>query len=407
MKTGPAWRAERRVLLRAGAAAGGGMLGAGLAGCGRRPFWALPPVTVDLPGREIGHALRARWQRGAPGYSDWRAATSRTVDVAIVGGGVAGLGCAWRLHRAGHRDHLVLSGPEPLGNAAARAFAGLGCPTGSHYLPLPSLESTHVRELLAELGILRGPPGAPAPEYDERALVHAPSHRLLVAGRWEAGSIPPAGDDATRLQIARFLGLVEQLAGERGADGRRAFVVPVSERSRNAPSAALDRIDAASWLRAQGFDAAPLLAWLEYCTRDEFGATPDEVSAWALVHYFASRVGRARNAEPGAVFTWPDGLAPLARHLGAAADAAGRILPVSIERIEHAGAGMRLFGWLHDGSPAGGPGTPIVLNARRVVLAAPLSIAARMVPELSRDAGPARRAPWTVANVVFRRPPDE
>jgi phytoene dehydrogenase-like protein len=410
MKTGRAWRAERRALLRVGAAAAGGTLAASLAACARRPFWAPPPVAVDLPGREIGHALRERWRRGAPSYSDWRAAESRSVDVAIVGGGVAGLGCAWRLQRAGHRDHLVLTGPEPLGNAAARRFAGLGCPTGSHYLPLPSLESTHVRELLAEMGVLRGAPGVAAPDYDERALVHAPSHRLLAAGRWEAGSIPPPGDEASRAQIERFLERIETLSGEHGADGRRAFVVPVAERSRNAPSAALDRLDAARWLRDEGFDAAPLRAWLEYCTRDEFGATPDEVSAWALVHYFAGRVGRARNAEPGAVFTWPDGLAPLARHLGADAQAAGRILPASIERIEHVGSGLRLFGWRHatgpDGEP-GWPGRPIVLDARRVVLAAPLAIAARIVPELAGDAAPARRAPWTVANVVFRRPPDE
>jgi hypothetical protein len=415
MKTGHAWRAERRALLRAGAAAGGGLAVAALAGCGRRPFWALPPVAIELPGRDIGHALRERWRRDGPTYSDWRAAQVRSVDVAIVGGGVAGLGCAWRLHRAGHRDHLVLTGPEPFGHAAARTFAGMGCPTGSHYLPLPSLESTHVRELLAEMGVLRGPPGAVAPEYDERALVHAPSHRLLVAGRWEAGSIPPAGPradgaDGADEQTARFLALVERLSGERGTDGRRTFVVPVSERSRDAPSLALDRLDAARWLHEQGFTAAPLRAWLEYCTRDEFGATPDEVSAWALVHYFAARVGRARNAEPGAVFTWPDGLAPLTRHLAAHAVAADRILPVTIERIEQTGTRMRLFGWHParglDGEPTG-LGEPIVLTARRVVLAAPLAISARIVPELAHGAGPVRRAPWTVANVVFRRPPDE
>lgn len=405
MTTGRASRAERRALLRAGIA---GVGATALAGCARRPFWQPPPVTVDAPGRAIGHALRERWAAGGPSRSDWRGAGAIDTDVAIVGSGAAGLGCAWRLAGAGHRDHLVLAGPEPFGNAASRTLAGTGCPSGSHYLPLPSLESTHVRALLAEMGVLRGPPGAAEPDYDERALVHAPSHRVLAAGRWEAGPVPMHAQDAAgRAQTERFLARVEALAHSHGADGRPAFVVPVERSATDGPAAALDRSTADRWLADEGFDAPVLRTWLDYCTRDEFGATPDEVSAWALVHYFASRRGRARNAEPGAVLTWPDGLAPLAAHLAASALAADRVRAASVVRIEREGRGARLYAWSHDGA---GLGAPLVVRANHVVVAAPLAIARRMVAGLGDDALPAgvsRRAPWTVANVVMRRAPDE
>ena len=75
---------------------------------------------------------RARLRRGDPGS------------------GVAGLSCAWKLAREGHADFVVVAGPEYAGNAAGGALDGLDYPTGAHYLPLPSRESTHVREMLAD-----------------------------------------------------------------------------------------------------------------------------------------------------------------------------------------------------------------------------------------------------------------
>jgi phytoene dehydrogenase-like protein len=412
MTTGRGSRAEpdgaRRAVLRAGL--GAAALAPALQGCHRRPFFSTPPVSLHLPGRDAGHVLRERWRAGGPAPSDWKTGAAAKVGVAIVGSGAAGLGCAWRLARAGHRDHVVLAGPEWLGNAASTSLAGTGCPTGAHYLPLPSTESRHVRELLADAGVLLDGVADDAPTYDERVLVHAPSHRVLAGGRWEPGSLPALARDAeARTQGDRFLALVERLSHERGADGRRAFVVPASESSTAASSRELDRLDAAAWLDREGFVAPTLRAWLAYCTRDEFGATPDEVSAWALAHYFASRRGRARNAEPGAVLTWPEGLAPLARHLAAGALEAGRVLPVSVERVERTGDGARLFGWR--APAAGGAPEPVVLHARRVVVAAPLAVAARLVPEVGAAwpelAAPPRRAPWTIANVAFRRPPVE
>ena len=46
---------------------------------------------------------------------------------------------------------------------------------------------------------------------------------------------------------------------------------------------------------------------VRYACRDDYGTEPDEVSAWAGIHYFASRRGHAADADPGAVLTWPEG----------------------------------------------------------------------------------------------------
>ena len=44
-------------------------------------------------------------------------------------------------------------------------------------------------------------------------------------------------------------------------------------------------------LAAQGIDAPALRWYIDYCCRDDYGAGAAQVSAWAGLHYFASRHG--------------------------------------------------------------------------------------------------------------------
>jgi hypothetical protein len=87
----------------------------------------------------------------------------------------------------------------------------------------------------------------------------------------------------------------------------------------------LDGITFSAWLAAEGYSAPSLHTYLDYVCRDEYGATPDKVSAWAGLHYFASRGGQAANAADGSLLTWPDGLAFLARGLAARVPAARQL----------------------------------------------------------------------------------
>ncbi|MEG2962847.1 MAG: FAD/NAD(P)-binding protein, partial [Janthinobacterium sp.] len=123
------------------AAGGTAAAAAGIGSIAAYLRWQEITPTVLYPGRSEGHYLRDRKALPAP-------TRTLTTDVAILGSGIAGLTAAWRLNKLGHRDFLMIDGPQPYGNAAGGHFGDLAYPTGGHYLPLPSPESIHVREIL-------------------------------------------------------------------------------------------------------------------------------------------------------------------------------------------------------------------------------------------------------------------
>ena len=409
---------RRSFLLASGAVASAAATGAG--------FWRWQeiPARVLDPGRALGHRLRDV----AP--SDWPAPSGETTtDVAIVGSGIAGLTTAWRLAREGHTHFALVTGPEPHGNAASGATTiggeRLRYPTGAHYLPLPSMESTHVRTMLADFGVLLDGAGTATPGYDERALVHAPDERLYRDGRWHDGLVPadassgaaagardPRRAPVDGSAIDRFLRTVDTLRDARGADGRKVFAVPVALSSRDPRWTALDAMSFATWLAQERYDDPALRWYLDYCCRDDYGANAADVSAWAGLHYFAARNGQARNADRGAVLTWPEGLDALADRLDAAAFAPrdGRPSPVRLDgtalSIRERRDGVDVL----CSDPTGR--FTWVVHAQRVVCAMPLFVARHVVDALRADpnalpAATPRVAPWMVANFVMRRHPDE
>ena len=146
---------------------------------------------------------------------------------------------------------------------------------------------------------------------------------------------------------------------------------------------------------------APALRWyLDYCCRDDYGAGSAEVSAWAGLHYFASRHGfrapgdeRAPSDGGEGVLTWPEGNAWLAERLAA---------PLG-ERL-HRGPRRARRRRRPRRRRASTPGTPRPAQrerwiAARVVLATPLFVAARLLAAPPRGAarGVAHRAPCAVA----------
>ncbi len=389
----------RRRDFLAGAAAG-----IGLAAC--EPLARLRhagiPLTVLRPGRAEGHRLRDTRVWPAP-------SGEITTGVAILGGGIAGLTAAWRLAREGYDDFILIDGPEPDGNAAATRF-GIGAetctaPRGAHYLPLPSRESTHVREILADLGILRGDPRAERPEYDETAIVHAPEERVWYREAWHeallpTGSVPPAEAEQHR----RFEARLAELRVARGADGRKAFTMPIALSSADPAWRALDGLSFDAWLGREGYNAPSLRAYLDYACRDDYGAGLAGVSAWAGLHYFAARDGQAANAEPGALLTWPDGLHPLARGLVRRIPDGKRRAGMAL-RVEAGERGVRVL--VREAS-----GAVYTLNARRAICAMPLHVAARVVAGIAGlgfdpYAHLPEHAPWLVGNVYLKGFPKE
>src|SRR5205823_3706059 len=105
-----------------------------------------------------------------------------------------------------------------------------------------------------------------------------------------------------------FSAEMHRLQNLRGSDGKRAFTIPLDASSRDEEFTRLDTITMADYLREHGwFDCAPLRWYVNYSCRDDYGAGVEKISAWAGVHYFASRDGRAANAPNYSVVTWPEG----------------------------------------------------------------------------------------------------
>lgn len=378
--------------------AGGTAAAAGLGSAAWR--WQELEAQVRTPGRAEGHFLRDRGALPAP-------SERLDTDIVILGSGIAGLTAAWKLQRAGHADHLLIDGPEPDGNAAGGSYGALAYPTGAHYLPLPSQESFHVREILHDLGILLRHPEGLKPYYDERCILHAPEERLLIDGRWQEGLIPTEGIGAGELaEHQRFFAEIDRLRNLRGADGRRMFAFPSVLSSDDPQSAQLDRITLKQWLQQQGYRSPSLHWYLDYACRDDYGATADQVSAWAGLHYFCSRSGEAENAAAGAWLTWPDGLQPLAtglRNRGGNLHRAGTAVSVKAS-----GSGVEVLCMtLENGRPR-----TYTVRARKAICAMPLFVASRIVegvPALAPAAvgGLSQGSPWLVANFLVKGMPEE
>lgn len=394
---------SRRTFLLAGAAA------AGLAGLSLGRRWLeRPDIHIDRPGMADGHWLREH-------AANLRQPPTETLDtqIAILGSGVAGLSCAWQLARSGRRDFVMVQGPERDGNCAAGQLGDLAHPLGAHYLPLPSLESHHVRAMLHDIGILEGSPQADSPTYDERAIVHAPIERLLKDGRWH-DELLPTGSDTDPTQAAqhlRFQAWMQSLSHAVGLDGNKAFAMPRFLSSSDPRFTALDTLTMKHWLSQNGFDSTALQWYCDYACRDDYGIGYDQTSAWAGIHYFAARAGRAANAEAGAVLTWPDGLGALVQKLRAhitkslPPNATWTMNGLAAKVQQHASGADT---WVIDP----GIGRSVRLRARHVVLAMPLMVAARILEGAEADFGLTAKtlpeyAPWLVGNVRLEGLPNE
>lgn len=373
-------------------------LGAGLgaawtvSGCGRTAPSASPIQGGFTDGQpERGHWLRDRLHSGKPWPQPDRVFTTR---VLIAGGGVAGLAAARALRLRGMDDFALLEMEDTAGgNSRGGQLGGLACPLGAHYLPLPSDDAPEVQDLLEELGLRQRLAGRW--QYDERYLCHSPQERLFFRGEWQEGLLPINGVGAETLaQYRAFAALVEQ------AQKAARWTLPVQNRPLALVQSALVAMSFIAYLDQHGLTDRHLRWYLDYCCRDDYGAGIATVSAWAGIHYFASRHGfhapGSDTPEREGLLTWPEGNAWLTRRLAAPLGErlhTGRV----VVRIAHNKQGVEVdaFNTLTQSRER--------WQAERAVVALPIFVAARVVqnpPDVLREA--ARQvvyAPWLVANI--------
>ncbi|MDE2439664.1 MAG: FAD-dependent oxidoreductase [Betaproteobacteria bacterium] len=369
---------------------------AALFGCAPAGKHPLPPGELLGMNLALGHRLRDG-QLPAP-------AVTRNTGVLIVGAGISGLSAAWWLDRHGCHDFTVLDmESEPGGNSRSGRSPVAAYPWGAHYLPLPGPEAVHVRELLAELGVLQGDPAALRPTYDERYLCGTPQERVYRQGLWEDGLLPHRGVDAAeRQQQKRFHEQMDSLKRATGQDGRRLFAIPMALSSQDAEWRALDKLSFRQWLLDNGF-TAPTLHWLaNYACRDDYGADYTRTSAWAGLHYFACRNGAAANATDDTVLTAPEGNAWLVRGLAAAAG--DRVQTgAMVGRMEESRSSIAVDVLIGE--------RVVRYAAKQVIWAAPAFVLPRvwgaMPGQLKAAALAGEYAPWLTANLHLSARPEE
>ena len=392
---GPATHSlTRRTVLTAAVCGTVGTVGTvGTLGCTPRQEPAPPAAWV---GAQLARGHRLRSVAALP-----VARVQRKARVVVVGGGIAGLAAARAFQRQGIDDVALLELEDAAGgNSRGHRIAGMACPLGAHYLPLPTAASWEVAEWLHEIGLLKTELGRTV--ADERHLCHSPQERLFIDGAWSEGLLPPADPgSATAAQYRQF---AQAVRAAQGSDGS-AFTLPAHRSPWTSELAALNRQTFADWLSAQGLTDERLRWYLDYCCRDDYGAGAGTVSAWAGLHYFASRHGFHAPgdgaAEREAVFTWPDGNAWLVQRLTAPLSSrihGGR----TVLRVAESRHGVQVLAWDEATSQVE------AWTAQQVVLALPLFIAARVLespPDALRQAAALlQHAPWLVANVHIDGP---
>jgi monoamine oxidase len=387
---------SRRGVLRAAASAASAAA-AGLAGCRGEP--GLPPIDARWIGASPERGHRVRDAGALP-----PAGSTRRVGALVVGAGIAGLAAARALMRQGIDDvHVLELEDAPGGNSRGHVLEGIGCPQGAHYLPLPGPHAHEVAEWLHEIGLLKTVLGRRV--ADERHLCHAPQERLHIDGEWVEGLLPPAAPgSATLATYRRFAAAVAEVQKQAG------FALPSSRAPWTPAHAALDAVTFDAWLRECGLADERLRGYLDYCCRDDYGADTRAVSAWAGLHYFASRHGFHAPGDAGAgpagdereaVFTWPEGNGWLVEKLAAPLGAGRLHLGRAVLRVEEGKHEVRVLA-------ADAAGRAEAWSAPRAVLALPLFVAVRVLspapPALGAAASMLRYAPWVVANVHVDKP---
>lgn len=373
----------------------GGLAALGLQGCGRsKRAPARFDGGFDEPSHARGHRLRDGSLPAAPPPGK-----ERRVDVAILGGGMAGLSAGWTLERAGFGSWQVLElEPEPGGTARSGSNRVSAFPWGAHYVPAPTPGNRALAAVLEEVGAIVGRDAAGRPVYDEAALIREPAERVFYFGEWFEGLYPIVGaSPAEREQLERFTAEMQGWARWRDARGRRAFALPRAAGSDAGELRALDGLSMGDWLDERGYDS-PRLRWLvDYSCRDDFGIPAAATSAWAGVHYFTARDAEA-DPMSGSFLTWPEGNGRLVDHLAGLAGDRLR-LGAMVAAVEPDGDGVRVV--FHEGPDE----APRALRARHVIFALPRFLAGRLLAPW-RDSPPPFLAEtvygsWVVANLTL------
>lgn len=317
---------------------------------------------------QLGHRLRDRAAFRPPTHQ-------QRIPIVIVGGGIAGLSAAWRLDKRGIRDFVLLEmEPQAGGNSRWGENDVSRFPWAAHYVPVPAKGESLARELFEELGVFRDG------KWEERVLCFDPQERLFLYGRWQEGIEPELGaTPKDREQYRRFNDKISEFR----ATGQ--FTIPMERGAKPSP---LDRMSMADWMASEHFDSPALRWYANYACRDDYGAFAKNTSAWAGIHYFASR-----EPEEKGPLTWPEGNGWIA----------GQLLK-KLNRYVQTGSVVYLV--KRDGTKFRVLTEQTEYIADHVIFAAPTFLASYLIEGAPPAAG-FQYSPWLTANLTLDRIPSQ
>ena len=389
---------RRSFLVRAGLLTGGLFLNACLRKIGgRKAEYAHIKGKLSGPNAKAGHMLRDKIPLPAP-------TSQSSIKNLIIGGGISGLSAARWLSKQGHTDFQLLELEDHAGgNAYFGTNAVSSYPLGAHYIPIVNNEDQPLVDFLHEHQVITHFDEHNLPFYNEFYLCFDPEERLLINGHWQEGLVPDFGvPDVERKQVVRFFNLVTQYKNARGNDGKYAFDIPVDNSSADESYRKLDKIPFTKFLRDNDFNSPYLLWYLNYCSKDDYGSNFSEISAWAGMHYFASRKGKAANAGPNSVITWPEGNGWLMKKLrdSVAAHIKTSHMVYDIAFDDKGGVAVKVFDLKTQ--------TSSVVTAERVIMASPQFVNQKLLKNMVRpgvDYGAMHYSPWLIANITVNKLP--
>ncbi|MBI3818832.1 MAG: NAD(P)-binding protein [Planctomycetes bacterium] len=378
---------RRQALAAAGAYGLSLTFGAAACSTGRKRT----PGSIAGPATARGHLLK----EGAP----LAPGAAEAAEIVIIGGGVAGLSAAWKLSNCNFNDFMLLDLEDAAGGTAISGTnETCSYPWGAHYVPVPTRDQRALCELLLEMRVVRGFDSSGRAVAAEEHICRAPEERLFYRGEWSEGLYLKPGASADDIkQFDRFESEMRALAGKRGRDGKRAFAIPMFHSSSDPEFRDLDRISMADWLAARNYNSPRLLWYVEYACRDDFGSYLRDVSAWAALHYYCSRLPDESSA-PAAFLTWPEGNGRIVHYLSKNIKNRSRFgaLALSVEPRPDA---VRVV--YHDFTSQ----TQREIIAKHVICATPQFITKRLVAGAT-DRNSFHYAPWLVANITLHSQPE-
>jgi hypothetical protein len=159
------------------------------------------------------------------------------------------------------------------------------------------------------------------------------------------------------------------------------FTIPME---RGAQPSTLDQLSMREWMAQNRFTAPYLLWYIDYACRDDYGALARDTSAWAGIHYFASR-----EPEEKGPLTWPEGNGWIVRQL--------------MERLKPwVRTSSPVYAIVRDGRRTRVRTEAVEYWAHRVIFAAPTFLAPYVIEGASAPGFV--YSPWVTANLTLERP---